>query len=66
VATDAAGEDLLEHAMWSTDLAQLMWLCDINPLCLGFNTHGWLKAGVTNLISSPSVDLYIKATSTSN
>jgi hypothetical protein len=62
-AMDASGADLLAHPMWSTDLAQLMWLCDINPLCLGFNTNGWLKAGVSRLVPSSAVDLYIKSSS---
>src|SRR5690606_11175756 len=62
-AMDASGADLLAHPMWSTDLAQLMWLCDINPLCLGFNTNGWLKAGVSRLVPSSAVDLYVKSSS---
>lgn len=62
-AMDASGADLLAHPMWSTDLAQLMWLCDLNPLCLGFNTNGWLKAGVSRLVPSSAVDLYIKSSS---
>jgi alpha-N-acetylglucosaminidase len=62
--TDAWGPNVMDHPTWSRDLAQLMWLCHLNPLCLGFNTHGYLKANVTRQEPNATVDLYIKISTT--
>ena len=26
--------------------AELAWICDSNPECIGFNTEGWLKSSI--------------------
>ncbi|ELR13759.1 peptidase, S8/S53 subfamily protein [Acanthamoeba castellanii str. Neff] len=58
--TDAYGSDLMPHPTWSTDLAQLQWLCLANPLCRGFNTNGWLKGDVSRRVPNAPTDLYIR------
>jgi len=45
---------------WTMNIAQMKWLCDLNPLCLGFTTQGFLKSNVTTIVNSVGVDSYIK------
>lgn len=42
----------------TTDIDALKALCDAEPACVGFNSHGWLKNGSTSVASNP-VDLYL-------
>lgn len=42
----------------TTDIEALKALCNAEPTCVGFNSHGWLKNASTSVASNP-VDLYL-------
>jgi hypothetical protein len=45
---------------WNKDPGLLSALCDSDPGCAGFNSNGWIKANVSNIVSSPGTTLWIK------
>jgi len=56
--TDAPGNDLRNAG--TSDVCQLVKLCDADPRCRGFNSNGWLKSSVGGKVSQQNVDLYEK------
>lgn len=61
-STDISGNDLYgENAgPWTRNLKQVAYLCDINPLCVGFNSVGFLKNSTSNQVPFPNIIVYIK------
>lgn len=45
---------------WTRNMNQLMYLCDINPTCVGFTSSGMVYNGTGSVIKSPAVTLYLK------
>ena len=45
---------------WTRNVNQLMYLCDINPTCVGFTSSGVVYNGTSSIIESPTVTLYWK------
>ena len=53
--TDYPGNNIIEKgAAWTSDVDQLMLLCDANPSCKGFNSNGYLKNSTSTKVSSPA------------
>ncbi len=48
---------------WNRLLDQVAWLCEVNPTCVGFNSHGILRNNTAVPTSSPGTILYMKKTS---
>lgn len=59
--TDVTGNDITASPMWTTDIGQLKFLCNVIPNCAGFNSLGHLKSSVSMSSSKEGVDLYMKA-----
>ena len=57
---DAACSDCDIAHTWTTDVAQLMVLCNLDPGCVGFVSTGYLKDSVRTLAPNPISDLYVK------
>lgn len=38
--------NILETPTWTRDIAQMKFLCDSEPLCVGFTSDGYLKSSV--------------------
>jgi len=59
---DVPGSDLLNgERTWTQDIQQMMFLCNADPSCAGFNSNGYLKtqvAGPRRAVTG--CDLYIK------
>ena len=47
---------------WTRSINQLMYLCDINPTCVGFTSSGMVYNGTGSMVKSPTVTLYLKQT----
>lgn len=47
---------------WTRNMNQLMYLCNINPTCVGFTSSGVLYNGTGTIIKSPTVTMYLKQT----
>lgn len=60
IGTDAPCTNCDLIKAWTTDLAQLMWLCDADPGCIGFVTTGYLKNSTSTMTPNPICDLYVK------
>ena len=45
---------------WTRDLSQLVFLCNTNPTCVGFNSNGLLKNSTSDMQSAPGVALFLK------
>ena len=60
--TDIMHHDLLDTGThtWTQDVDQLMFVCDVDPLCIGFNTNGFLKVADEGRYTISGVDLYLK------
>ena len=59
---DIPGNDLfgVGKGPWSRLLAQVAWICEVNPTCVGFNSNGWVKNSTSVKTSSPGTVLYLK------
>lgn len=59
---DIVGSDLFGtgKSPWNKLMGQLAWLCDVNPTCVGFNNHGFLKNSTCDLQYSPGALLFLK------
>ena len=53
------GDDC-NYKPWTRNMNQLMYLCDINPTCVGFTSSGMVYNGTASVIKSSSVTLYLK------
>lgn len=60
--TDIMDHDLLDtgHHAWTQSPTQLMFLCDTDPLCIGFNSNGFFKVADEGRYTIAGVDLYLK------
>lgn len=58
--TTIHSNNLLSDKMWTNNIKQLMYLCDIDLKCKGFDSIGYMKSSYINQIESVNVDLYIK------
>ena len=60
VDTDASGNDIMVPHAWNTLVGNLMYLCNVNPECKGFNSNGYLKRDVSAREHSEGTILYVK------
>lgn len=59
----AANSDLFAgNGPWSRLLDQVARLCEVNPTCVGFNSHGVLRNSTATPVFSPGTTLYMKKT----
>ena len=45
---------------WTQDTGQLRFLCNINPMCVGYTSEGFLKNSTEGIQSKVGVTLYLK------
>jgi hypothetical protein len=57
---DASTNILGEVPMWTTNIKQLEYLCDITLECVGFTTKGFLKKDTSYVVATPGVELFLK------
>lgn len=62
VNQDIPGKDLFGEGQkpWTQDVGQLRFLCNVNPMCVGYNSEGFLKNSTTGIQPSVGVTLYLK------
>lgn len=60
-STTLNGYDLTTVPMWTKNIAQLQFLCDIESSCEGFTTDGYLKTTSTGTTSKTGVNFYMKS-----
>lgn len=58
--TDIEGYDIVAAPMWTKNLKQLEFLCDIDATCTGFTTEGFLKNAYGPTVSKPNVHFFMK------
>lgn len=52
-----------DYKPWTRNMNQLMYLCDINPTCVGFTSSGVVYNSTGSIVKSPAVTLYLKQSS---
>ncbi|XP_065187181.1 alpha-N-acetylglucosaminidase-like [Sycon ciliatum] len=59
--TNVIGFDIhAGRALLSKDIGQMKMFCDLEPLCVGFLSTGYLKTALTKRSAHPNCDLYVK------
>lgn len=49
-----------DYKPWTRNMNQLMYLCNINPTCVGFTSTGVVYNGTSVIVRAPGVSLYLK------
>lgn len=60
---DIPGNDLFGEGKkpWTQDVGQLRFLCNVNPLCVGYTSEGFLKNSTKGIQPKTGVTVYLKA-----
>ena len=59
---DITGFDIYNGTTWTKSINQMKYLCDVEPMCKGFTSNGYLKSSTdkVNMIPAINTSIYLK------